>query len=264
MHTNWTRQSGVRSKPSCLFKNCQLCLVSLPIRVNRDREDNTIWSVWKPAQHNWCRVLEFFGAQPLSISPSLLSIIKTIILALELLPAGVAHLSACVTCFRQLRKERWSYLLLGNFTRNQLEFLHTSEQMNAWWHHDWRGISRDTYHCSEWLPAVGRSGTALLLYLQAGRFAAPGWTGQLLSGLLHLGTASATGFWHGLIVDLGISIGERFFFCSRLACFFIKPVWASFWMCWQGDLCTLFKISVQMCGACIESDNRSGLYENHN
>lgn len=58
------------------FENWQMCLVSLAIRVNRDRQDNTILSTLKTMarHHKPCRGLIIL--EPLPFSPPLLSIIK--------------------------------------------------------------------------------------------------------------------------------------------------------------------------------------------
>lgn len=58
------------------FENWQMCLVSLAIRVNRDRQDNTILSTLKTMarHHKPCRGLII--SEPLPFSPPLLSIIK--------------------------------------------------------------------------------------------------------------------------------------------------------------------------------------------
>lgn len=48
------------------------------------------------------------------------------------------------------------------------------------WQHEWRPVPRRPDHWSDWAPAAGCAGFALLLYLQIGCCAAAGWTRHIL------------------------------------------------------------------------------------
>jgi len=92
-------------------------------------------------------------------------------------------LSASVTCLRlqqQLREELTEVKLFGNSNLDSLE------QLNARWHHVWRGISCYIDHGTVRSLAGGSSSSSLLFHLQAGRVAACGWTWPLLRLLLQL------------------------------------------------------------------------------
>lgn len=110
------------------FENWQMCLVSLAIRVNRDRQDNTILSTLKTMarHHKPCRGLIIL--EPLPFSPPL-SIIKKPNPSFWSRYLLEWHIQ--VTCFRLQRYTAaqssgggGSYLLLGNFTpfQHQLGF----------------------------------------------------------------------------------------------------------------------------------------------
>lgn len=168
------------------FENWQMCLVSLAIRVNRDRQDNTILSTLKTMarHHKPCRGLIIL--EPLPFSPPLLSIIKKPNPSFWSRYLLEWHIQ--VTCFRLQRYTAaqssggaeviycWEISPLFN-TSWVLDALE-----HVWRYHDWSGIPRDSDHCPEWRPGGGRGGTALLLYLQTGWFTAPGWTWHLLRG----------------------------------------------------------------------------------
>lgn len=223
----------VRSKPSCLFKNWQLCLELLAMGVKWDEGTAQSCLVWKPGTARQTWRLDWNTVEHPSIATPPPWRINTLIRALRSLPVWVTHLSVS---FRLQWSERAELVTAEEVST--WFWIHWSDR-GVWWHHEWARTSRDPDHRPERHALGGGGRRALLLHLPPGWLHAAGRPWQVLTGSTN--HHQPTGLWHVRLDSYSVSLSQPPI-STRLVLLHARGVQTGFYpiiipdVCWHAAL----------------------------